>query len=77
MIRRVFHNYWRSSAVRAAKESTRSLEPLHKVAPKAAGKGPALHELLALSDALRNGRARERQLAEKELGARLRTLLRG
>jgi len=36
-----------------------------------------LHELLALLDALRDGRARERQLAEKELSARLRRLLRG
>jgi hypothetical protein len=36
-----------------------------------------LHELLALLDALRDGRVRERQLAEKELSARLRSLLRG
>lgn len=28
-----------------------TLEPLHKVAPKAARKDPALHELLALIDA--------------------------
>lgn len=54
-----------------------TLEPLHKVAPKAARKDPVLHELLALIDALRDGRARERQLAEKELSARLRSLLRG
>jgi hypothetical protein len=54
-----------------------TLEPLHKAVPKAARKDPALHELLALIDALRDGRARERQLAEKELSARLRRLLRG
>lgn len=54
-----------------------TLEPLHRAAPKASRKDPVLHELLALIDALRNGRVRERQLAEKELGARLRKLLRG
>jgi DNA-binding Lrp family transcriptional regulator len=54
-----------------------TLEPLHKAAPKAARKDPALYELLALIDAMRDGRVRERQLAEKELGARLRRLLRG
>jgi hypothetical protein len=54
-----------------------TLEPLHKSVPKAAKKDPALHELLALVDALRDGRARERQLAERQLSARLRTLLRG
>jgi len=54
-----------------------TLEPLHKAAPRAARKDPALHELLALIDALRDGRVRERQLAEKELSARLRRLLRG
>ena len=54
-----------------------TLEPLHKAAPKAARKDPALHELLALIDALRDGRVREKQLAEKELSVRLRRLLRG
>ena len=54
-----------------------TLEPLHKAAPKAARKDPVLHELLALVDALRDGRVRERQLAEKELSARLRRFLRG
>jgi len=54
-----------------------TLEPLHRAAPKAARKDPALYELLALVDALRDGRVRERQLAEKELRARLRRLLRG
>ena len=54
-----------------------TLEPLHKAAPKAARKDPVLHELLALLDAVRDGRVRERQLAEQELSARLRKLLRG
>ncbi|MGH9372185.1 MAG: hypothetical protein ACRD15_11700 [Vicinamibacterales bacterium] len=54
-----------------------TLEPLHKTAPKAARRDPVLYELLALIDALRDGRVRERQLAEKELSARLRRLLRG
>ena len=54
-----------------------TLEPLHKAAPGAAKKDPALYELLALVDALRDGRVRERQIAERELTARLRTLLRG
>ncbi len=54
-----------------------TFEPLHKAAPKGSRRDPVLYELLALIDALRDGRARERQLAEKELSARLRRLLRG
>ena len=54
-----------------------TLQPLHRAAIKAARQDPALHELLALIDAVRDGRARERQLAEKTLSARLRRLLRG
>ncbi len=54
-----------------------TLEPLHKAAPRAARRDPALHELLALIDALRDGRVRERKLAEKELRERLRKMLRG
>ncbi len=54
-----------------------TLEPLHKAAPKAARTDPALYELLALIDALRDGRVRERHLAERELSVRLRRLLRG
>lgn len=45
--------------------------PLHKNVPKAALEDPRLYELLALVDALRDGRARERQIAEKELRRRL------
>lgn len=48
-----------------------SLEPLYKTAPRAARGNPALYELLALTDALRVGRARERALAEEMLRERL------
>lgn len=54
-----------------------TLEPLHKTAPRAARKDRTLYELLALVDALRDGRVRERRLAEKELSVRLRRLVRG
>lgn len=53
-----------------------SFEPLHRAVPGAARKDRTLHELLALVDALRDGRVRERQLAEKALSALLRSLLR-
>jgi hypothetical protein len=52
------------------------LEPLYRAVPKAVRKDPVLYELLALIDALRDGRARERQIAERELSTRLRGLLR-
>ncbi|OLE81258.1 MAG: hypothetical protein AUF76_13450 [Acidobacteria bacterium 13_1_20CM_2_65_9] len=52
-----------------------TLEPLYKSAPAAALRDPFLYELLALIDALREGRVRERKLAEKELIARLRPSL--
>lgn len=54
-----------------------TLEPLHKSVPEAAKRDSLLYEILALIDALRDGRARERQLAERELSARLRRQLRG
>jgi hypothetical protein len=54
-----------------------SLDPLHKMVPAAVRKDPVLYELLSLIDALRDGRVRERQLAERELTSRLRTLLNG
>ncbi len=53
------------------------LEPLHTAVPKAVRKDPVLYELLALIDALRDGRTRERQIAERELSGRLKELLRG
>lgn len=45
--------------------------PLYKSVPKAAARDGALYEFLALVDALRDGRARERELAGKELATRL------
>jgi hypothetical protein len=42
-----------------------TLSPLYRTAPQAALADPALHRLLALLDALRTGRARERTLAAK------------
>jgi len=45
--------------------------PIHRAAPGAALKDPKLYELLALSDAIRGGRARERELAIRELKVRL------
>ena len=48
-----------------------SLEPLYRSVPVAALRDSALYELLALLDAVREGRARERKLAEEELRARI------
>lgn len=48
-----------------------AFSPLYPSVPKAAAQDPALYELLALVDAIRDGRARERALAIKELTLRL------
>jgi hypothetical protein len=48
-----------------------TLSPLHRQAPDAALADPALYELLALLDALRVGRSRERSLAQTMLSQRL------
>ncbi len=48
-----------------------TIEPLYPSVPFAASKDPALHQLLALVDALRVGRARERSMAAEELHNRL------
>ena len=48
-----------------------TVEPLHILAPKAALLDARFYEILALVDALREGRARERKLAEKEIVERL------
>lgn len=48
-----------------------SIVPLYSSVPEAAIKDPKLHELLALVDALRVGRAREKELAVFELKKRL------
>lgn len=45
--------------------------PLYKSAPEAARRDPLLYELLVLVDAIRGGRAREREMATKELRKRL------
>lgn len=52
--------------------SGRCIEPLYKSVPKAAAADPLLHQWLALVDAIRLGRARERQAAEQELDRWLR-----
>lgn len=49
-----------------------SLSPLYKQVPDAALADAALYELLALLDALRAGRSRERALAQKLLSERMR-----
>ena len=58
---------WRDGETRGI-----ALEPLYRTAPAAALRDPILYELLALVDAIRDGRARERKAAEKELLNRLR-----
>jgi hypothetical protein len=48
-----------------------ALAPLYRTAPVAARQDASLHEVLALIDALREGGARERGLAMRELRRRL------
>lgn len=48
-----------------------TLSPLYRTAPQAALADPALHRMLALVDALRTGRARERDLATQLLETEL------
>jgi hypothetical protein len=48
-----------------------AVEPLYRSVPQAARLDSALYELLALVDAIRIGRARERKLAESMLRSRL------
>lgn len=48
-----------------------SVKPLYASVPAASRRNPALYDLLALVDAMRIGRARERAFAEKEIGERL------
>ena len=47
------------------------MEPLYPIVPSAARRDAGLYDLLALVDALRIGRARERAFAEKEITRRL------
>lgn len=49
-----------------------SFEPLYRNVPEAAKRDSRLYELLALVDAIRDGRVRERKIAEKEVVTRLR-----
>ncbi len=48
-----------------------AIEPLHPSVPKACLKDNVLHELLALTDALRVGKSREQKLAMAELEKRV------
>lgn len=48
-----------------------SIKPLYPTLPQAARNDTELHQLLALLDGVRSGRARERVRAEEELSARL------
>ena len=48
-----------------------AIKPLYRSQPQAAQKNPKLYELLALVDALRIGRARERKIAVELLEERL------
>lgn len=48
-----------------------AIAPLYETVPLAAGKDPELYELLAMVDALRVGRARERNMALGELERRI------
>jgi hypothetical protein len=48
-----------------------SFAPLYKSVPKAARHDRQLYELLVLTDAIRGGRTREREMAIKELSKRL------
>jgi hypothetical protein len=48
-----------------------ALKPLHKNVPEAVADDPGLYEFLALIDAVRDGRSRERTLAVRELEKRL------
>jgi hypothetical protein len=50
-----------------------SVQPLYPSVPGAAARDPELYDLLALGDALRLGRARERSIAEREITERLST----
>lgn len=50
-----------------------AVKPLYPSVPGAAQRDSALYEMLSLVDAIRIGRARERQLAEKELSNRLKS----
>jgi hypothetical protein len=56
-------------------ERGQAFSPLYKSAPKAARKDVILYEYLVIVDAIRGGRARERELAIKELKMRFKQWL--
>jgi hypothetical protein len=56
----------------AGKQRGVAFSPLYPTAPIAALRDPSFYEYLALADALRDGRVRERRIAESELRRRLR-----
>lgn len=62
---------WPHAESRVAHVRGRVLAPLYRNVPLAAAEDPDLHEYLALVDAIRVGRARERALAKEELTRRL------
>lgn len=51
-----------------------ALQPLYRTAPAASLRDSLLYEYLSLIDAIRNGRVRERKVAERELLKRLRSV---
>jgi hypothetical protein len=61
-------------AHQAGKAKGPSLSPIYRSAPQAALIDPALHRLLALQDAIRAGRARERSLAAELLTKELESM---
>lgn len=58
---------WKDGTVRGT-----AFEPLYRTAPIAASRDPSFYEYLAIADALRDGRIRERRYAEDELHRRFR-----
>lgn len=58
-------------ASRQGNQRGHAIRPLYSSAPDAALSDPSLHEWLALVDALRAGRVRERRLAAAEIERRL------
>ncbi len=53
------------------KERGQAIEPLHPEVPEVCSRDPVLYELLALVDALRLGRAREKKYTIEELKKRI------
>jgi hypothetical protein len=57
---------WAEGSIRGTEFS-----PLYKKAPEASQRDPKLYELLVLVDAIRDGRAREQEIAVRELTSRI------